>query len=60
LRVERADDAEPTVEEIDRDFALLAAMCESSDPADEEKMRQALRAAKEQAKEQVRPEMGLK
>ncbi len=60
VRIERADEAEPTVEEIDRDFAVLAAMCESSDPADEEKMRQAIREAKELAKEQVRRDMGLK
>jgi hypothetical protein len=60
LRIERADESEPTAEDIDRDFAVLAAMCETSAPADEEKMRQALREAEELAKEQMRREMGLK
>ncbi len=59
LLVEKADDGEPSVEEIDRDFAVLAAMCEASDPADEEQLVRALQEARRQAKEQVRREMGL-
>ena len=60
LRVETLDDGEPTSEQIDRDFALLASLCADSDPADEERLSQALRDAHEQAKEQVRRQMGLK
>jgi hypothetical protein len=44
----------PSVDQIDRDFAVLAALCETSDPADEERMARAIREAKEMAKEQVR------
>ena len=56
LRVEKADEPETPVEEIDRDFAVLAAMCES---ADEEKLDRALQEALRLAKEQVRRQMGL-
>ena len=59
LRVEKADEGETSVEEIDRDFALLAALCEASEPADEEQLERALREAHRQAKEQVRRHMGL-
>lgn len=59
LRVEKADDSEMQVEEIDRDFAVLSSLCESSEPADEEMLEQALQEARRQAKEQVRQEMGL-
>ena len=59
LRVEKADDAETPVEEIDRDFAVLAALCEASDPAGEEQLERALHEARRQAKEQVRRHMGL-
>jgi hypothetical protein len=58
LSVEKADD-EATVEEIDRDFAVLNALCESSEPADEEQLELALQEARRQAKEQVRRQMGL-
>jgi hypothetical protein len=44
LRVEKAE-GEPTVEEIDRDFALLATMCEASEPVDEMQLERALREA---------------
>jgi hypothetical protein len=54
LHIEKADDAEPPVDEIDRDFAVLAALCEASDPADEEKLDRALQEAHRQAKQQVR------
>jgi hypothetical protein len=59
LRVEKADDGDTSAEAIDRDFALLAALCESRDPADEECMERALQEAKREAKDQVRREMGL-
>ena len=42
LRVESLDEGEPTPEQIDRDFALLASLCSDSDPADEERLSQAL------------------
>ena len=59
LRVERADDGDTLVEEIDRDFAMLASLCASSEPADEEQLDSSLREAHRQAKEQVRRHMGL-
>ena len=59
LRVEIADEGEATVEEIDRDFALLASLCADSDPADEERLVQALETQRQQAKTQVRRQMGL-
>ena len=59
LRVEKADDGETPIEEIDRDFAVLATLCEASDPADEEQLERALQEAHRQAKEQVRQQMGL-
>ena len=46
-------------EEIDRDFAALATLCEASEPADEEQLERALGEARRQAKEQVRRHMGL-
>jgi hypothetical protein len=60
LRVESVDDDEATPEQIDRDFALLANLCSDSDPADEDRLSEALREAHEQAKQQVRRQMGLK
>jgi hypothetical protein len=59
LRVEKADDRETSLEEIDRDFAVLANLCDSSDPADEEQLERVLQDARCQAKEQVRRHMGL-
>jgi len=59
LRVEKADDGETTVEEIDRDFTVLDSLCEANEPADEEKLERALHEAHRQAKEQVRRHMGL-
>jgi hypothetical protein len=59
LRVEKADDGEMLVEEIDRDFAVLESLCETSEPADEEQLARALQEAHRQAKEQVRRQMGL-
>jgi hypothetical protein len=59
LRVEKADEGEASVEEIDRDFSVLASLCESSEPADEELLLRALQDARRQAKEQVRRHMGL-
>jgi hypothetical protein len=59
LRVEKADEGETPVEEIDRDFAVLASLCEASEPADEEHLERVLQEARRQAKEQVRRHMGL-
>jgi hypothetical protein len=59
LRVELADEGEATVEEIDRDFALLVSLCADSDPADEERLGQALEAQRQEAKAQVRRQMRL-
>jgi hypothetical protein len=59
LRVEKADDGEVPMDEIDRDFAVLASLCESREPADEEQLERALDEARRQAKEQVRRHMGL-
>ena len=59
LRVEKADEGETSAEEIDRDFSLLATLCETSEPADEEQLDRALQEAHRQAKEQVRRQMGL-
>ena len=59
LRVEKADNGETPAEEIDRDFAVLASLCEASEPADEEQLERALQEARRQAKEQVRRDMGL-
>jgi hypothetical protein len=59
LRVETLDDDEATPEQIDCDFALLASLCADRDPADENRLSQALDEAHEQAKQQVRRQMGL-
>jgi hypothetical protein len=59
LRIEKAEESEATIEEIDRDFAVLAHLCADSDPADEELLERALQEARRQAKEQVRRQMGL-
>lgn len=59
VRVERIDEAEMSAEEIDRDFLVLASLCATSDPADEEKLDRALDQARREAKEQVRQQMGL-
>ena len=59
LRVEKADESELTLEEIDRDFAALAILCLESQPADEDELDRALQEARRQAKEQVRRQMGL-
>jgi hypothetical protein len=59
LRVEKADGAEFSLEEIDRDFAVLAALCESSEPAAEEQLERALREARLHSKKQVLRHMGL-
>ena len=58
LRVEKMDEETP-LEEIDRDFAVLATLSEASEPADEEQLERALQEARRQAKEQVRRQMGL-
>ena len=59
LRVEKADEDETTMAQIDGDFAVLARLCEASDPADEQQFERALQEARRQAKDQVRRQMGL-
>jgi len=59
LRIEKADCSEMPVEEIDRDFAILASLCSESEPANEDQLDRALHEARRQAKEQVRRGMGL-
>ena len=59
LRIEKADDGEMTVEEIDRDFVVLASLCATSEPTNEEQLEKALHEARREAKEQVRRHMGL-
>src|SRR5436305_9464415 len=49
LRVEKADEGDVSAEEIDRDFAVLATLCEASEPADEEQLERALQEARRQA-----------
>ena len=60
LRVEKADDGETSVEEIDRDFAVLAGLCQASESADEEQLLRALQETDRQSKEQVRRQMDLR
>jgi hypothetical protein len=59
LRIEKADDIEIPVEEIDVDFAILEKLCSDSEPADEDQLDRALHDAHRQAKEQVRHHLGL-
>ena len=59
LRVEREDERDASIAEVDQDFALLATLCDQSEPADEEVLQQAIEEAHRQAKEQVRRQMGL-
>jgi hypothetical protein len=59
LRVEKSEDGETPIEEIDRDFAVLASLSEANEPADEEQLERALQEARRLAKEQVRKQMGL-
>jgi hypothetical protein len=59
LRVEKADENEMSVGQIDQDFAELALLCADSDPSDEEVVREALEQAHRDAKTHVRRQMGL-
>jgi hypothetical protein len=59
LQVDKADDSEMPVEDIDRDFAVLTNLCAESDPTNEDQLERTLRDAHRQAKEQVRRAMGL-
>jgi len=59
LQVEKADESDLAVEEIDRDFAVLANLCSDSEPANEDQLDRALHEARREAKEQVRRHMGL-
>jgi len=54
------DYMEAAIAEIDRDFAILTALCETSELADEEQLQRAIQDARDQAKDQVRRSMGLK
>jgi hypothetical protein len=54
LRVEKLDDGEATAEGIDHDFAILASLCEASDPADEVRLQPALHEARDQATVEAR------
>jgi len=58
LQIE-ADEEEFSIEQMERDFAELARMCETSDPEDEQRLVEVLRENKEIAKAQVRKQMGL-
>ena len=60
LRVEKADAGEMSLEDIDRDFAVLERLCATSESADEERLEHALDDARRTAKEQVRRHMGLR
>ena len=59
LRIEKAEYSENSVEEIDRDSAVLASLCSESEPANEDQLDRALHEARRQAKEQVRRDMGV-
>src|SRR5262249_7140202 len=59
VRVEKVDDGETSVEEIDRDFAVLASLCEASEPADEEQLERALQESRRPAQGQGRRQMGV-
>ena len=59
LKIEAADEREPSAAEIQRDFTLLANLCSSSEPDDEERLEQALAEARRMAKDQMRREMGI-
>jgi hypothetical protein len=58
LRVERADEVDPPINEIDRDFAELANLCATSEPANEEQLERALQEAHREAKDLVLRQMG--
>jgi hypothetical protein len=52
--VESMSEPEFTVEEIERSFQELAALCEVGDPSDDERLRQALEEAHRLAKSAAR------
>ncbi|CAN5126786.1 hypothetical protein BH11PLA2_BH11PLA2_14390 [soil metagenome] len=52
-------DDDMTPEEIDAEFAILNEMCSHNDPAEEEKMMQAIAEHRREQKELMRKEMGL-
>ena len=59
LLIEKADDCEMPVEEIDHDFAVLTSLCSESEPADEDRLDRALDDAAPARREEVRRRMGL-
>jgi hypothetical protein len=60
LRVEKAEDGEIALDDIDHDFAVLAKLCESSLPEEENQLEERLLEARRQAKEMVLRQMGLR
>jgi len=59
LRGEKAEVEEASTSQIDRDFATLDSLCESSELSDEERLTLAIRTIRQVAKEQARRQMGL-
>ena len=59
LQIDKFDESESTTDEIERDFAILEAMCAAGDPEDDERLERALAEADREAKDYVRREMGL-
>ncbi len=59
LRVEKSENSELPIEEIDQHFAELAKLCADADPEDDARLGQALQEARDLSKEQVRRSMGL-
>jgi hypothetical protein len=59
LLIEKADDSEMPVDEIDRDFAVLADLCSESEALDEDQLQRALHEAHRQSKEPFRRDIGL-
>lgn len=50
---------EQTLDDFERDFAVLESMCAANDPADDERRQQFLNEARRLSKEQMRKSMGL-
>ena len=57
LVVDKADELDGTLAEIDRDFAELTRLCQDREPEEESRFDRALQEARAQAKEQVRRSM---
>lgn len=59
LRVEKVEPVDTPAQEIDRDFAELAALCAQGNAEDDANLAQALEQAQQLSKNQVRRQMGL-